>query len=338
MKMINELRRLMIVSTAALALGTLSVSYAGEKALRFSYLGKPGSDQDTFVKELAKRVNSETDGRVKIDTYPASQLGDWTEVQELVMQGAVDFSLQPMSTKFDKSVALAWFPYAVTDYASAEKAFSEGGYINDIVNESSKKLGLTILGAYPHGMGGSGFVKMVDNPTGTEGSKQLKVRVWPGGTTHQALLKRLGYQTAPVAWSELYTSLQTGVVDGAIGGTASDQVDSFLDITKMWIQYNDHFELGWIFANTQTFEKLSDADQATFKKILGELSKQRYADVEATDKASMEKLRKAGVKVVEFTPEEMNNLVKVVREDVWPKIADEIGESSYNMLLEKVKQ
>lgn len=326
------LKKLLAVGTMTLAIG---LANAGD--LKFSYLGKPGSDQDLFVKELAKRVESETDGRVKIKTYPASQLGDWTEVQELVMQGAVDFSLQPMSTKFDKSVALAWFPYAVTDYQSAEKAFSEGGYINEIVNQSSKKLGLTILGAYAQGMGGSGFVKMVDNPTSTEGSKKMKVRVWPGGTTHQALLKRLGYQTAPVAWSELYTSLQTGVVDGAIGGTATDQVDSFLDITKMWIQYNDHFELGWIFANTQVFDGLTKADQAAFKNILGELSKQRYAAVEAADKASMDKLRKAGVTVVEFTPEEMQKLVDVVRKDVWPKIADEIGESSFKLLQEKVK-
>lgn len=337
MKKIYSIKKmvLMAVATCTLSFGTLSAVQA--KNLRFSYLGKPGSAQDTFVKTLAKQVGEATEGRVKIDTYPASQLGDWTEVQELVMQGAVDFSLQPMSTKFDKSVALAWFPYAVTDYKTAETAFSEGGYINDIVNESSKKLGLTILGAYPHGMGGSGFVKAVPNPTSTEGSKNLKVRVWPGGTTHQKLLERLGYQTAPISWSELYTSLQTGVVDGAIGGTASDQVDSFLDITHTWIQYNDHFELGWIFANTQVFEGLSEADQKTFKKILSELTKKRYAEVEAYDKANIEKLRKQGVHIVEFTPEQMADIVGVVRKDVWPQIADEIGEASYNMLLEKVK-
>lgn len=333
----NQIRRLIVATAAVFALGASSLSYADGKALRFSYLGKPGSDQDIFVKTLAEQVNKATEGRVKIDTYPASQLGDWTEVQELVMQGAVDFSLQPMSTKFDKSVALAWFPYAVTDYQSAEKAFSEGGYINDIVNQSSKKLGLTILGAYPQGMGGSGFVKPVPNPTDTEGSKNLKVRVWPGGTTHQALLARLGYQTAPVSWSELYTSLQTGVVDGAIGGTATDQVDSFLDITDTWVQYNDHFELGWIFANTKVFEKLSTEDQTTFKHILAKLMKKRYAQVEAADKASMEKLRAKGVTIIEFTPEQMAAIVQVVRKDVWPKIAGEIGEDSYKLLLEKVK-
>ena len=331
MKTLSKLTLLSAAIGMALLAGTASA-----KTLRFSHLGKPGSDIDLFAQEFAERAAEVTDGRVEVDVYPASQLGDWTEVQGHVMQGAVDFALQPLSTQFDQSAALAWFPYAVTSYDEAREAFSEGGYINELMNDSSQKLGLKILGGFGLGMGGAGFTKAVPSPADPNVDKGLKVRIWPGGTTHRVWLEHYGYQTAPIAWAELYTSLQTGVVDGAVGGTATNQVESFEDVTDTWVQYNDHYELGWIITNAMMFDSLSQEDQKALQNIINELSAKRFDTVAATDQQKMDELREKGVNVVTFTPEEMAAMAAEVREQVWPQIKDELGDEVYGKLKEKV--
>src|SRR3546814_6411590 len=96
---------------------------------------------------------------IEIKVYPANQLGDWTEVHEQVMQGAVDMASQSLSTKFDKAMALTWFPYTISDYDSAREAFSRGGYVYEVIAEALDKQDTELLGVYGAGMGGAGSVR-----------------------------------------------------------------------------------------------------------------------------------------------------------------------------------
>src|SRR3546814_13185787 len=89
-----------------------------------------------------------------------NQLGDWTEVHEQVMQGAVDMASQSLSTKFDKAMALTWFPYTISDYDSAREAFSRGGYVYEVIAEALDKQDTELLGVYGAGMGGAGFTQI----------------------------------------------------------------------------------------------------------------------------------------------------------------------------------
>src|SRR3546814_6084622 len=96
-----------------------------------------------------------------------------------------------------------------------------------------------LLGVYGAGMGGAGVTKAVPSPRDPNVQRNMKLRIWPGGETHRVLMERFGFSTAPLPWAELYTGMQTGIVDGVIGGTAENQYESFKDVTKMWIQYNE---------------------------------------------------------------------------------------------------
>src|SRR3546814_15314367 len=91
----------------------------------------------------------------------------------------------------------------------------------------------------------------------------MKLRIWPGGETHRVLMERFGFSTAPLPWAELYTGMQTGIVDGVIGGTAENQYESFKDVTKLWIQYNAHFAPFYLIARKTTFGSLPAQDQTT---------------------------------------------------------------------------
>jgi TRAP-type C4-dicarboxylate transport system substrate-binding protein len=315
------------LSTLALATAVIgSAATAQDYTLRLSTLMKPDSDGARAAESFAEKVAEKTDGRIEITVYPASQLGDWIEVHEQVSFGALDLAMQPLSNSYDQRLAIAWFPYTTTTYESAEQAFTEGGYIHDIVDDVIAEQNLKLLGVYGVGMGGAGFAGEVDNPTDPNADHNLKVRIWPGGTTHRHLMERLGYNTATVPWAELYTGLQTGVVDGQIGGTPEMALDNFKDVTKTWIQYNDHFEPAWFFVNRGLYDSLSEADQQALVEAAQEVTKARFAEVEKADQAFLQEMRDAGIEVVDLDEATLEEFARVTRDEVWPEIEGEVGE------------
>ncbi|MGK9339791.1 TRAP transporter substrate-binding protein DctP [Sinorhizobium meliloti] len=319
--------RVLTVAAALLLAGA-----AQAETLRLSTLKQPGSQGEAAALKFAKLVGERTEGRIEVKVYPASQLGDWTEVYEQVMQGAVDMAMQPLATADEKRLAITWFPYVFTNYDTAKKSLSPGGAVFKIVSEAISAKGLTPLGVYGEGMGGAGFAKAVEAPADPDAKRNLKVRVWPGGTTHKVLLERLGYNTATLPWAELYTGMQTGVVDGQIGGTASMALESFKDITKTWIQYNDHFEGDWFIINSERYASLPEADQKILLSTAQEVSAERFEQVKAADAKALETMRAAGIDVVTFDDATLAKLASVARNDVWPQIVDELGKDTLDQL------
>jgi len=322
------------LKAAFFASALLMASAAEAETLRLSTLDKPGSDGANAAEAFAELVKEKTGGRIEIAVYPASQLGDWTEVYNGVTFGAVDMAMQPLSTDSDRRLAITWFPYTFTDYASAREALSADGYITKIVDGIIAEQGLKLLATYGAGMGGAVFAKDVDNPTDPDAKHNIKIRVWPGGTTHHALMERFGFNVAVVPWAELYTGMQTGVVDGAIRGTPELALDNFKDIAKTWVQYNDHFEANYIFMNLKKFDGLDAADQAALVEAAQEIAARRFDEVAAADAARLQQMKELGINVVELTPDQLQAFAAVARTDVWPSISEEIGPDILKQLQE----
>ncbi len=311
---------------------SLAASAADAETLRLSTLKQPDSADAEAAQKFADLVEEKTEGRLTVRVYPASQLGDWTEVYEQVIEGAIDMAMQPLATSSDKRLAITWFPYAFTNYETAQTSLSPGGAVFEIVREAIGEQGLTPLAVYGAGMGGAGFATEVEDPGDTSLSRNLKVRVWPGGTTHRVLLETFGYNTATLPWAELYTGMQTGVVDGQIGGTPTMALESFADITKTWVQFNDHFELDYFFINSDRYAALSEEDQKALQDAALEVAATRFAEVEAADEAALQTMRDAGVEVVTFDDAMLAKLADTARTEVWPQIVDELGPETLDKL------
>lgn len=164
----------------------------------------------------------------------------------------------------------------------------------------------------------------------------MKIRVWPGGVTHQALMQRLGYNVATVPWAELYTAMQSGVVDGQIGSTAENSLAAFGEITKTWIQLNDHFEPSWIIANKQSFAALPDDDRAIVEQAAQEATLESFDAVTQANADAMDKFREMGAEVIVLDDAQLEEFARITREEVWPEIEDELGEELMARLREAV--
>ncbi len=325
------------ICITAIAAGVLTLSAATSFAatnFRLSHPAPPGSEQDVWSKEFAKRVIDQTEGRVKVRVYPANQLGDIEEVYELVSQGVIDAAVQSFSTKFDKRLSISWFPYSVSGYEDAEKSWNNGGFIFNVVNDLLAPQNITMLAPYAVGMGGMAIRKSVENPANPDAKhKELKIRVWPSAVgTQGPVLERLGYNITTMPWAELYTGVQTGVIDGMIGGTPENAVRDWNGIVKTWLQINNFFEVNSLFMSSRKFGRLDSKDQGIIRDIAAKMASERFERVAQADEDYRKQLSDSGVEVVTFSDSEMAAISKAIRTDVWPKIKDEIGDDLYQKL------
>ena len=320
------------LTASAVTLGATSALAA--TSLRLSHPAPPGSEQDTWSKTFAERVAKQTEGRVKVKVYPANQLGDIEEVYELVSQGVVDMAVQSFSTKYDKRLSISWFPYSVSSYQDAEKSWNDGGFIFNVVNDLLKPQNITMLAPYAVGMGGMAVSKPVSSPADPDANhNELKIRVWPSAVgTQGPVLERLGYNITTMPWAELYTGVQTGVIDGMIGGTPENAVRDWNGIVKTWLQINNFFEVNSLITSSRKFGKLDEQDQQIIRKIAANMASERFQRVAQADNEYRQQLSDSGVEVVTFSDAEMAALSAAIRKDVWPQIKDEIGDELYQKL------
>lgn len=316
---------ILVAAVAAAAVSLGGPAAADEYNLRLSHIGTEDSDVHDAAMRFVDKVRERSDGRIDIRVYPANQLGDWTEVHDHVMQGAVDMAIQSLSTSYDERLAISWFPYLVATYDEAREAYSRGGFVDAIVDDLIAEQDLKLLGVYGAGMGGAACAAEVPEPRDPDAERNLRIRVWPGGETHRVMMERLGFSVTTVPWAELYTAMQTGVVDCQIGGTPELAVQYFEDITQTWIQYNDHYEPLWIFMNMNLFDGMSSEDRQIVVDAAQDITNDRFDTVQESDQQYLEALREVGAEVVILSDEELAHFAEVVRSEVWPEIEEEVG-------------
>ncbi|MBN1547568.1 MAG: TRAP transporter substrate-binding protein DctP [Syntrophaceae bacterium] len=294
---------------------------------------------DKVSKDVVQEIAQKSEGRIKIDIYPASQLGDWMEVSEQIMRGSVEIGLLPVSPVYDPRIQVRVLPYSVMNWKEAETAFlSKNPYLLNIMEELMAGVDLKALAVVAQGFGGGGFssVPTVDLLDPASDKKGIKMRFPPGNQAWEAMVKAMGFLPTPVPWGELYMGLQTKLVDAQVGGQAYNTWSSFRDVTKCWVQYNTHFQNSFIYMNFNLWKKLTPADQQIIKKACMNQSKASFVQARNEDEKYIEMMKAAGINVIIPTDEQLGNISKIIRSKVWPvmdpiigkKIMDEVRKNS----------
>jgi len=198
-----------------------------------------------------------------------------------------------------------------------------------------QEAGFSVLAMYPQYFGGISLNKPAVAPGDPSVSKGLKVRV-PPIKSFQLTGNAMGYISAPLPFSEAFTAVQTGVVDGVIGSGAEGYYASFRDVTKNYIAANTHFEVWYLMIGTEKLESLKPAERNALKKAAADFETQRWAKAEADQAVNEKKLEEAGAKIIRLTPQELAATAALVRKTVWPEIVKDVGESFAKPILDKV--
>jgi len=246
---------------------------------------------DTFAREVERR----TGGRYKIQTFYAASLGAERESVEAVQLGAQEltFSSTGPIPNFVPEVRILDVPFLFRDYAHARSVLD--GQIGQGLLQKFESKGIKALA-----WGENGFRHMTTSKraiNGPDDLKGLKIRTMENPVHIQAY-KAFGLNPTPMAFSELFTALQQGTVDGqenplsVITASKFDQVQKHLTLTG-------HVYSPAVFLmNKSLFDKLSDADKQAFLSAAKEGVKANRARVDADEKSSVVDLRAKGMQVV----------------------------------------
>jgi len=247
---------------------------------------------DTFAREVEKR----TQGRYKIQNFYSGALGAERESIEALQLGTLDLTMTSTGPvpNFVPDIAILDIPILFRDYAQA-RAVLDGPIGQDMLKKFEPK-GIEALA-----WGENGFRNMTNSKhpvNGPEDLKGLKMRTMENPVHIQAY-RAFGIIPTPMAFTEVYTALQQGTVDGqenplsVIEAAKLDQVQKYLTLT------GHVYSPALILMSKAQWDKLSPADKQAFHEAAVEAVKANRARIDDDEKKAVADLRSKGMQIVE---------------------------------------
>lgn len=302
----------LIMSTHAQALTLKLATDSGTK-------GSPAGDA---LKKWGELIEQKSDGEIKAKVFYQNELGGQQEVFDLHVAGDVDLMLNWPMTSYDKRIGVIYTPYMTLSWDEALKAYSPGGWVNNMLGGIYSDIGLKFFGPWPEGFNGvASKGKYALNIADANGLKVRTMTVFPAPQTMQAL----GYQTAAIDWGEVYTALQTGVVDGEAGNVIYWDYEYFRDSLDYYVQTKHFFMTGILSANQDTWENMSEEEQKIVSDAAIEIMNEQFKAAKQQDDYYIAKAQEAGMKYFEPNEAQIREFAKAAREKVWPQMDKEVG-------------
>jgi TRAP-type C4-dicarboxylate transport system substrate-binding protein len=311
----------LFVFVAAIA---LIASGAQAKTWKISHVRPQDTAIDKDLKWFSETLKEKSGGKMKTKIYAASALGDYTVVQERIGLGAIDMACQPPASAADKRFQMVYFPYMVKNWDQAKKNFGPDAPVRKVVDQLYAEQEIKLLAAWPVYFGGISLNREPVSPGDPDASKGIKLRV-PPMKTFQMLADETGYMGTPIPFSDAFTAVQTGVVDGVIGSGAEGYYSSFRDVTKYYIPSNTHFEVWYLIINKETFEKLDPEQQKVLEDVASQFEERRWESAKADQAANEKRLADYGAQIVEISDDQIAAIAEKVHTEVWPAVLEDVG-------------
>lgn len=224
-------------STLAAALFALIVPFqanAADYTMKISHAGPVTDNSDDHYGSLMIKeyVEKHSDGKIKVEIYPGSQLGNYKSVIEQVEGGALEVAHTSIGgiTPFIPALAVIDLPYFLPSDAIARELM-KGQFVEEMRTGVQKKLKNVYLGSMCNGGNWRSFYTTKKEVKSAADLKGLKIRTI-NSPLQQTFVQEMGANPSAVAWGEVYTSLATGVVDGlkiAIADILTNKMDEHLN-------------------------------------------------------------------------------------------------------------
>lgn len=276
-------------------------------------------------------IESRSNGEMKVQIHPNSDLGNQHDRLKMTQSNIIQVDIASMGglAQFYPNINAIDIPFAFPSAPVAYRVF-DGPFGKKLAANMQKKTGLKLLAV----TAGDFYVltnsvRQIKTPADMKGIKFRTMAV----PTQIAMMKALGAAATPVPWDELYSSLQTGVVQGEQNPIPIIAIGKLQEVQKYATLTNHLFGADWWVTNQQFYNSLSPKDRRIFldavqaAKIAGRGAKLR---LRAT-RYGASFLRKAGLKVYSPTPKQLTMFREKVMPATMAAIQKEVGKSGVKM-------
>jgi len=307
----------------------------------FLFVGASGSGKSTLLDAFSQLLipprwvdfnaaAHETGGKVKVEVYPAGELGDQPALAEQVTLGALDSAVVSLGNlaMYSKKLNAMTAPFLFKDYDHAHRTID--AFVMPWMNEGLAQHDAVGLSMFDYGFRQTTTKGVPVNSAAD--LKGVKIRV-PPATGLLAAFDAVGANTQKIAYSELYTSLKQGVVTGEENPVFTILADSLFETQDELALTNHYFDCQVLLFNKMFLEGLQPELQAILKEEAVKaqnLTRDRISHGEA---AVIEELKKKGMHV---TNPDRDSFVKLMK-PAYDKIGELAGKDEMKKLLDAVE-
>ena len=238
-------------------------SFAQSLTLRLAHVQEASDPVQKAAELFRDTLASETKGQVAVKIAPAGQLGDYKQLQENLQQGVMDVVIESIGTlsRFHKAAGVESMPYLFRDYHHYVKVW-EGPIGDEMKQVLAKEGNFLVLGHMFRG-----FRQLTANrPVRTiEDLRGLKIRVSPM-KERLVTWKIFGASPTPMAWGEVFSALQQGVIDAQENPLPTILFGSLYEVQK-YLTLTSHMCASFTYQlNAKRFAAWSPPIQAAVRK------------------------------------------------------------------------
>lgn len=283
------------------------------------------TDTKTAIK-FSELVKEASGGNIEIKVFTNDQLagGNGTKGVEMVAQGATEIAAYASSAMavLDQKLLVGTIPWIFDDYSQARQVIdaSGGEYYGELLADK----GLTYMGSVHNG-----FRQITNSkrPVKTpDDVAKLKVRV-PGGEVYMNFWRAFGADPVAMSWSEVFTALQQGTIDGQENGFSVTNSANMYEIQKYMTVWNYTYENYLFVMNTKKFNELPEETQKLLHEKALEACEWGRDMVEKEERELIEKFRSFGMEVTELSSEELVPFKEKIS-DLQKYFVDKYGEEA----------
>ena len=283
----------MTLLLCAAALATATAPARAQTELKLGHVGEPGSLIGAAADEFARRANAKLGGKFKVVTYGSSQLGGDKELLQKLKLGTIDF-VEPSTVMSSEADIFGVFemPYLVKSREHMKKIENDL-FWSKMAPETEKK-GIKMLAVWENGYR---HITNSKQPINTPADlKGIKLRV-PEGKWRVKMFQAYGANPSPMKFSEVFTALQTGVMDGQENPFAQIASAKFYEVQKYLSLTGHVYTPAYLVAGSKKWPTLP----ADARKIIEDAAKETqawvYQKAAKDDDELLAKMKAAGIQV-----------------------------------------
>jgi TRAP-type C4-dicarboxylate transport system substrate-binding protein len=281
-----------------------------------------GDFRGQIAMKFAEEVEKRTNGQVKVEVYPSSSLMKAKEQYDGLLTGAIDLSIYPLDYAGGKvpQYGITLMPALVQNHKQAQawKDAEIGKKIDEITQKNGVKILTWVWNAGAIGSTGDPIVAPSDIKPG------MKTRA--AGKLVEQMLASAGAGITSLASSEIYSAMQTKVLDSAITSASSFGSFKLYEVVKSYTTSEKNtfwFMFEPLLVSNSTWEKLSPEHQKVLEEVGQELQEFAYKASEEDDAATTKLFKEKGVNVVDMSDEAFAQW-KELAKPIWAEFAKSV--------------
>lgn len=255
----RQILRLLTALAFSLTVGPYAGDAAAQTVMKLAHYAPPGianSDEEAMAQTFKSIVEKQSQGRLKVEIYPAAQLGNVREMAESTKLGVIHGNIifTSLAGTFAPKIWLIGIPYLFRDQYHAWQVL-DGDFGRELADAVRKETGLRVL-AWAEGDGFRQVFNSVRPIQKVEDLKGMKIRV-PESKGLLAMFQAYGALPVTITWTETYTALQTKVADGAEPEIGSAKNIKMNEVQKYLLLTNHSYNTHLLWVNDKWFSALS---------------------------------------------------------------------------------